>query len=307
MNWLAQATQPPDLNFFNGPNESSELYLKIGIAMALGFAMVIACLFVPTRSRKIIVGGITFLAGLYWVAFYFWPEPAFRGPNDVPEGMVDGVGFWLSDANPVVANLANIISGFILGLGVYSLIRIHLKRLFGGHKDAFFSSVLVLSAIVMFVFGLVDWKIRLGDTENKLVDSANWGFWQYGQDLLFNGLLQVLDAAMFSMIAFFIMSAAYRAFRIRSIEATILLSAALILMLSLMGGLVVWSDGVLSGWAGNNPDHFLMSFKPSEVANWIGSTLQQPGIRAIDFGIGIGALAMGLRLWLSLERGVGSA
>jgi hypothetical protein len=35
---------------------------------------------------------------------------------------------------------------------------------------------------------------------------------------------------------------------------------------------------------------------------WLRNTFQVPSIRGIDFGVGIGALAMGLRLWLSLER-----
>src|SRR5262249_52988207 len=117
------------------------------------------------------------------------------------------------------------------------------------------------------------------------------------------GQFQVMESAMFSIIAFFILSAAYRAFRIRSIEATILLAAALIMMLSLMGGLVHAWDGTVSNLAHWQPDSFWNNFKLTDGSNWIKSTLQTPAIRAIEFGVGIGALAMGLRLWLSLEKG----
>jgi len=40
------------------------------------------------------------------------------------------------------------------------------------------------------------------------------------------------------------------------------------------------------------------------VANWILTSLNAPVQRAIEFGVGIGGLAMAIRLWLSLERGV---
>ena len=118
---------------------------------------------------------------------------------------------------------------------------------------------------------------------------------------------------MFSMIAFFILSAAYRAFRIRSVEATVLMASALILMISLLGGVVYgWNHGVANIAAGLNLPHadpnineasYLNSFKISAAAGWVKGFLQVPALRAVDFGIGLGALAMGLRLWLGLEKG----
>jgi hypothetical protein len=40
------------------------------------------------------------------------------------------------------------------------------------------------------------------------------------------------------------------------------------------------------------------------IANWVLAQLNAPAQRAIEFGVGIGGLAMAIRLWLSLERGV---
>jgi hypothetical protein len=111
-------------------------------------------------------------------------------------------------------------------------------------------------------------------------------------------MLQQMDAAMFSLIAFFILSAAYRAFRVRSVEATILLATALLFIVSLMGIVEpLWNQ-----ISGTDPSSFRYNFSLTSISSWMTRSVQTPSIRAIDFGIGIGALAMGLRLWLSLEK-----
>ncbi len=295
------ATIPP--SFWNRPPNSGGLWMMIALTLLLGFAFVIACLFMPSRMKRPIAVGATFLAGLFWVLYWIWPTARNRGDNDVPEGMGESVAFWLSDAVPHVSNFANILTAIILGLGIYSIFRIHGKRLLKMQKDWEFSLILILSLLGMVFFGYLDWMSRLGEAGANLEAQANWGFIQYGRDLLFDGLLQTLDAAMFSMIAFFILSAAYRAFRIRSIESTILLAAALIVMISLMGWLVFGWDSVIKNATDFEPDHFFNNFRFTTIRGWIASNVQTPAIRAIEFGIGIGALAMGLRLWLSLEKG----
>jgi hypothetical protein len=109
---------------------------------------------------------------------------------------------------------------------------------------------------------------------------------------------------MFSIIAFFIFSAAYRAFRIRSIESTILLGTALIVMLGLMGGVVVGQDSLLNSIAQPGESVIVDSLRLPTIRSWIQDNLQSPSIRAMEFGLAIGGLAMALRLWLSIEKGV---
>jgi hypothetical protein len=154
----------------------------------------------------------------------------------------------------------------------------------------------------MVIFGYADWSSRLGERGILLDEQANWTFVNFGRDFLFEGLLQSMDAAMFSLIAFFILSAAYRAFRVRSIEATILLATALLFMLSLMGAVELWWGQGITAVAGSDPNSFGQNFTLTSIAKWSQAAVQTPSIRAISFGISIGALAMGLRLWLSLER-----
>ena len=297
--FLAQAI--PE-SFFNAPNATTGLWIRILVALLLGFGAVFALIKAPPSVRKPVVAVSTFTAGLYWVLFFLWPRPVNRLPGDAPSGLVDSVGFFLEDANSIVGNLSNVLTAFLLGLGIYSLLRIHGLRVIKGHKDAFFSAVLLLSIVVMGVFGYWDWLDKMGPNGPLLAFEANWAFQNRFRDLLFDGLLQEMDAGMFSLIAFYILSAAYRAFRIRSIEATLLLATAFIVMLSLMGLVAGMWDGAVDSIKGTADPAFADNFKLTEIAKWLRATVETSSLRGIDFGIGIGALAMGLRLWLSLEK-----
>lgn len=292
-------------SFWNAPNGSSELFLKIGIALVVMVGLIFALTQAPPQTRRPIVVAVTFLSGLFYVMYWLFPQPiARKAPEDIPRNFGESISFWISDAQPVIANTSNIIAGFLIGLGIYSLLRIHVRKLALKQKDWFFSLVLLISLFAMTIFGYWDWINRQGAAGGAIttVPGPTWGFQQYARDLLFDGLLQQMDAGMFSMIAFYILSAAYRAFRIRSIEATILLATAFIVMLSFLGlAQFSWDSAIVNATHGNK-DSFLLNFRLQDVAGWLRTNIQTPAIRGIDFGVGIGLLAMGLRMWLSLEK-----
>jgi hypothetical protein len=299
MELLAQA------NFWLEPAGSPALYTKLIFALLVGFGVIGLLMVAPPAARRPVVAFATFLAGLYWVMLYLWPVPIAREPGQLPRDGVESVGFFLKDINSDVVSFTVILTSFMLGLGIYSLMRIHVGRIRRHHEDAFFSWVLIVSLLLMVGFGYADWSSRLGERSALLELRDNWGFVNYARDFLFEGLLQQMDAAMFSIIAFFIMSAAYRAFRVRSVEATILLATALIVILSLMGAVAFeWDEGV-ARMANGNP--LLLNLQLTEISQWLRNTFQTSSLRGIAFGVGIGALAMGLRIWLSLERTGGSA
>lgn len=296
-------------SFWNGFNGSLPLKVFLIGALVLGAVVLLAILRVPARLRRPVVAIFTFVSGFYYVLLWLWPTPIARDPKDAAVGLKENVSFFLADAQPVVANFSNILSGFLLGLGVFSLLRIHGRKVMKRQTDWGFSFVLLASMFAMILFGYWDFWIRQSPTGARLpfAPGDGWGPAQYGKDLLFDGFLQQMDATMFSLIAFFILSAAYRAFRARSLEATVLLLAALIVVLSLTGLIVQGWDSGVGALAGNNPDSFLMNFRLTDISKWLRDTVQTPSIRGLDFGIGIGLLAMSLRLWLSLERLEGDA
>jgi hypothetical protein len=293
----------PSLNFWNGENGSTGLWVKILIALLAGIAMIVVLMKAPSQARRPIVAFVTFISGLFYVLYFFWPRPVDRQPGELPRDFVESVSFYIDDAFGIVTDLSSVLSGLLLGLGIYSLLSVHLRRIAKKQKDWAFSIVLLISMVTMTFIGYADWISRQGEAGIRLEDRANWGPLNFAKDLMFDGILQNMDAAMFSIIAFYILSAAYRAFRVRSVEATILLATALIVILSLMGAVEFLWNGVIDGITGKNADSFMNNLKLTEISKWLRDTVQGAAIRGIDFGVGIGALAMGLRIWLSLEKG----
>jgi len=173
----------------------------------------------------------------------------FAFEDTLRNGTLEALAVWLQDGVGGINNLASTLTAFWLGLGAFSLLRIHGGKVFKQQKDWAYSLVLLISMAVMVFVGYWAWwtekfsPLAVGANKVDLNLRENWNTAIYARDFVFDGMLQKMDAAMFSVIAFYIISAAYRAFRIRSVEATILLCAALIMMLSLLAVVDVASNG----------------------------------------------------------------
>jgi hypothetical protein len=227
----------------------------------------------PPRLRRPLITTITFLGGLFFALEFFWPVHPMPTPKD-PKA----VGNFLTPYVQPFGAISPVIQGFAVGLGVINLLQTHFKRLRKGGENAFTSLAFLLSMAVMLVFSLL---------QKSHPTSINTNLYR----LLFDGALQSLDATMFSIIAFYIVSAAYRAFRVRSVEASLLLITAVIVMLGQI------SVGIFL-------THALPANLHVEVArSWILTVANAAATRAIAFGLGVGALAVALRIWLGLERG----
>ena len=103
--------------------------------------------------------------------------------------------------------------------------------------------------------------------------------------LLEYGFFFPLGAAMFSLLAFYISVAAYRSFRIKSIEAMVMMIFAILVMLGQIpqGPLYIW-EGLPA------------------LRLWLMANISTPAVRAIEFGSIVAGLAMAVRMWLSLEK-----
>lgn len=308
MHWFSglPLAQAQNLMFFEAEGGSQRAYLMAFAAIFVGLLLVFAMFNTPIRLRRPIIVAVTFLAGAFYFLSWLWPIPIGYEPGQKPLNGTEAFGLALQDGTTVMGKILQVIQGILLFLGVYSVLRVHAGRFVKKQKDWAFSLVLLLSMMTMIIFGYAEYidNVRSNGAHSAV---ESWTIWQYGKDFLFDGMLQNMDAAMFSIIAFFILSAAYRAFRIRSIESTILLTSALIMILALMGLAEYGSTQVINGMTGGDPSHFANNFSLTSVRIWIRDNLQGPSIRALEWGIFIGGLAMGIRLWLSLERSGGGS
>jgi hypothetical protein len=107
-------------------------------------------------------------------------------------------------------------------------------------------------------------------------------------EFLFNGLFNQLGSAMFALLGVYIAAAAYRAFRIRSVESALMMGAALVVMLGQISfGRMVYED------------------MPA-IRQWLLEVPNSAAFRAIRLGAGVAGLMLAIRMWLSIESAPGS-
>ena len=178
-------------------------------------------------------------------------------------------------------------------------------------------------------------------SESGVIKQKKWGahlntdgslfYW------IFDYIYTPLSATMFALLAFFVASASYRAFRIRNFEATLLLISGIILMLGrvpigalipawMIGCIAVFGLGALIapmiknrqflfgiiifgllinfGWAfanGFDPQSPSFLFLPN-LQSWIFNVPTSAGARAIMIGIALGIVGTSLRIITGLEK-----
>ena len=171
-----------------------------------------------------------------------------------------------------VIGWALIITPFALILSSFTLIQRHLTKIRRRAEHWQYSIFVFVGILAMVVIG-----VPFGP-QNSIFE---W---------LFNNVQVPMDATMFSLLAFFIASAAYRAFRARTFEASLLLITALIVML----GNVPVGDLVFSWLPWEN--------STSDMKQWILDNPNLSARRGIILGVSLGAISQSIRILLGIER-----
>jgi hypothetical protein len=240
---------------------------------------------VPPNLRMRVIMVVTFIAGLYYPLEFFIPDGTVLTPlrNRYLTPFLNPIG----DAVAVMA-------AFTVGIGITNLCIVHARNISQRREGWGNSVVFFISMILMFVVTLANHyapNLFCKATAENMMTPVQAAF-----SIMFDGVYTALNATVFSLLAFFITSAAYRAFRIRTAEAALLMAGALIVMLGQVP-VGMW----LTHWI---PDESIFRFFRFEVlSEWLLANINMPAQRGILFGVWVGALAMALRIWLSLERG----
>ena len=192
---------------------------------------------------------LVFLTGVIMVMQYFSPHPVSE--------------FIFTYANDFVI----VIGILALPIGIFSLLRNTVYKFRTDAKERIYSLATILGFLVMVLTGI----------RRESMDSGTLFM------NLFHNVLVPAQATLFSMLAFYIASAAYRAFRVRTVLAAILLVTAFVVMLRL-----VPLPEPLSSWN-------------SELVRWILAVPNMAAKRAIIIGVALGAISYSMKILLGIE------
>ncbi len=199
--------------------------------------------------RKTVPVIIAFVSGIIPIIAYFFNVPFVQTVSQ------DYILKWQS-----------VIAVFALGLGAVNIVRLHARNIQKDADSRIFSTALLATFIITIVVGLA-----FGQS------SAAYTF-------IFDYINVPTGSAIFSLLAFYIGTAAYRAFRAKNAEAAILLLTGCIVM---MGRVPIGAK--------------ILPFTASWT-DWIMSVLNVGGQRGVMIAGAIGFIAVSLRIIVGLER-----
>lgn len=174
---------------------------------------------------------------------------------------------FLTDLRTGLDNWSTIALSFATFLGIVSLSMLHLRKISQNKPDKIYSYV-----ILACMWGYLGYGMTL-----KTVSAPKFAW-------IYRTAMVPMGATVFALLAFYIASAAYRSFRVRSAEATVLLIAAIFTMLgNVTIGKLIWSE--IPG-----------------IRQWILAWPNTAGMRGIQIGAALGGISTALRVLLGIER-----
>ena len=156
-----------------------------------------------------------------------------------------------------------------LFLCIWNLVRRHASSVRNRGRDWPHSLVILAALFAMLALGFWPGSAGPGDA------TVSWGY-RY--------VYAPLNATVFSLLAFFVASAAYRTFRLRSRESAVLLVVGVVVLLGQVPiGFQIWPDLPL-------------------LKDWLLEVPVASGVRGIILGVALGTVTTGLRILLGQDR-----
>lgn len=249
------------------------LWIFFGILPIVGFFLGIRA--PSVRRQGPIV--LAFLAGIIPILSLYIPKVFLADPD---------VGM-----SPRLDQYLIIVAGFALPLGIVNVIQNNSRRAMRRDKGWPYAVVLLIGLFVtgaLGVYGTVS-----GEGIGFRPDGTSTPF-KWVEDNAF----RPLQATIFSLLAFFMASAAFRAFRARNTEATILLVAGVLVMT----GRVPLLEFLTVPFPPLQPLAAEGSQRLGALTEWIMNVPNSAAQSGIIIGAALGAAAMAIRVILGIER-----
>jgi hypothetical protein len=223
------------------------------------------------RTVPLLIGS---LAGFVLIIAYFVP---------VAEGWGEQVSIWFD----VLASIA-----FILGGG--NLLKVHFRKVADRDAGWAYSAITVTAFAVTLCLGLA----KVGVHPNPQFPASSGWSGQYTEVgtafwWIYEYTFVPLTATIFALLAFYVASAAFRAFRARNTEAVLLLATAFVILLGR-----TFAGVYLTSWL---PDS-LSGLRIENLSLEIMRVFATAGNRAIMIGVALGTAAVSLKILLGVDR-----
>jgi hypothetical protein len=180
----------------------------------------------------------------------------------------------LPELSDLVLSWAGFLAAVALLLGVLNLFTVHLNRLFIDRN--LYSGILLLSMLAVFALAITD-STAVNLTENGVTAVFNW-------------IQAPLEAALASLLAFFLLLAGFQLLKRQRTIWTILFLITVVLVLS--------SNALLSSTLLPPEANSLLRAVQDTIAN----VFVTAGMRGILIGVALGAITLSLRLLVGVER-----
>jgi len=174
-----------------------------------------------------------------------------------------------------------VMGSFAFIIGLASFVTHHATKIRHKKEGWAYSPIALAALIIMAVIGII------GRAPNMnwipvTVQGQQISVFTYLFANFYNYMMIPLGATMFSVLAFYIASAAYRSFRAKSLVSILLLIAAFIIMLAII---------------------FYNVLPLGDFGEWLLSVPNMAAKRGILLGASLGGIATSLKIILGIERG----
>lgn len=190
-----------------------------------------------------------------------------------------------------------VIGAITMFIGAYSLLRVHFNKIKRQQKGWGYSVVLYVFFATVLTVGLLNIGPVRDEKGNPVKDASGREVigaagplqsqtkWEHDPGKwLYNSIQRPASSTQYSLLGFFICSAAFRTFRAKTPEAAVLLVASLVVML------------------GQVPLAALIWDKIPVASQWLLDVPNMAVKRAIMFGICVGSVGTSLRVMFGIER-----
>jgi hypothetical protein len=202
----------------------------------------------------------------------------------------------MESAETTVAEWFNAAAAIAFVLGGASLLKMNLLTISARGPGWGYSAVTLVAFLVTLGVGLFKVGVppsaafpdhRMGGTPDA-EGGALWWLYEY--------LMSPITGTLFAMLAFYVASAAFRAFRAKNAAAVFLLVTAFVVLLGR-----TYAGVFLTSWI--PPDMPWVSWLRLEnLSAVIMSVFTTAGTRAMIIGIAIGVAATGIKIMIGLDR-----